>query len=165
VCASIVIGGHIQQLKFANAVLLSLRWKENMQWTTERGQRINLKLTKHSIHRSNRQDNILAKLKKLFPYDIFYEEVRIPETRLSIDILSPSLRVAVEVDSELHEKYNKHYHKDYHSFLRVYKNDTLKNKLCAINGLKLIRLDRDEYSNDQLASLILIKEQKHEHTV
>ena len=83
-------------------------------------------------------------LKELYPHSLIYEEVKIPGSKLRIDLYLPVENLAVEVQGEQHEEYNEHFHKNKMGFLLSKKRDLDKKKWCELNNITLVRL----YKND-----------------
>jgi len=129
-----------------------------MKWITDQGRIIPLSLKNKELHRSKRQDGIKAQIEKIFPFCKIYEEVNIPLTNLYIDILIPSLKTVVEVDSRLHDEFIPHFHKSEYKFRNFKRNDKIKNRLCEQNGLRVVRLSKNKYSDEELLNLILGEE-------
>lgn len=60
--------------------------------------------------------------------------------------------IAFEVDGEQHYNFNKSWHKDRPTFYKQIERDKIKNKLCAKNGILLIRIP---YFIDDVKSYII----------
>lgn len=73
----------------------------------------------------------------------WYEEYRIPRTKLRVDFLCPDLEIAIEFQGQQHDKYNKFMHGTKLGFLGSLKRDMKKFDLLERNGIKLIEI-RDE---------------------
>ena len=56
--------------------------------------------------------------------------------------------LAVEYDGEQHYKFIKWMHKDFKNFLKSKERDAKKNKLLEDNGIKLIRIKKEELKED-----------------
>lgn len=72
--------------------------------------------------------------------DIVCEEFRIPATRMSIDILNVTKRMAVEVQGAQHSQYNEFMSGSRAGYLSQLKRDESKRKWCDINQLILIEI-------------------------
>jgi len=126
-----------------------------MKWITEEKRCVPLTLKKKEIHRSKRQDGFKKRIEQLFPSFVVYEEVNIPFTSLYIDLFISSLQVAIEVDSRLHDEFVPHFHKHEHVFKKAQANDKEKDRLCKTNNIKVVRLKKEKYSDQELIELII----------
>jgi hypothetical protein len=86
-------------------------------------------------------------LQEIFPYDRIYEEIVIPGIKtdlnnksLRADFYIHSHRLMVEVHGEQHYFFNKFFHTNKLEFFRAKKLDSLKNRWCKLNNIKLIIL-------------------------
>lgn len=82
-------------------------------------------------------------LKELFPFDNIYEEVILPGSgnsrNLIADFVIPAKKIVVEVQGEQH--YQKtFFHKTKLEFQQAQLRDTAKARWCQLNGLTLITL-------------------------
>lgn len=64
---------------------------------------------------------------------IWFEEYRVPGTRLKIDFLCPNLKLAIEFDGKQHRTYNSFFHKNRSGFLASIKRDVKKEKFLQEN--------------------------------
>lgn len=90
-------------------------------------------------------------LKKAFPFDLIYEEVLLPGTKvlgrtknLYADFLIPTRHIMIEVQGEQHYKYTGFFHRTLVDFGRSKQRDDDKAKWCDINGFRLLELKYDE---------------------
>ena len=75
---------------------------------------------------------------------IWYSEYRVPGTRLKIDYLCPSLKIAIEVQGRQHENYVEFFHKSRTGYLAHIKRDVKKEKFLESNDYTLILIyDKD----------------------
>ena len=126
-----------------------------MKWITDTGEKTNLKFDDRTLHKSIWQDGIKAQIKKLFPLYNLYEEVSVPHTGLFFDLVIPNLNLVIEMDSGLHDKFNKHFHESYHNFIHSQSNDKKKDRICALNNVRLVRLKNATYDDDELKQIVL----------
>ena len=72
---------------------------------------------------------------------IVYEEFPVYGTRLKVDLLNATTKIAVEVNGEQHVKYNPFFHgKSRANFLKSIKRDIDKRKWLEKNGFILIEI-------------------------
>ena len=90
-------------------------------------------------------------LKRVFPYDIIYEEVAIPGIKTDInsrplfaDFYIHAPRLMIEVQGEQHYKFIQFFHTNKLQFFRAAKLDRLKHQWCELNGIDLIALPYNE---------------------
>lgn len=86
-------------------------------------------------------------LSELFPFDNFYEEVILPGSgnsrNLIADFVIPAKKIVIEVQGEQH--YQKtFFHKTKLEFQQAKLRDTAKSRWCELNGLTLITLPYTE---------------------
>lgn len=90
-------------------------------------------------------------LEKIFPYDLIYEEVLLPGSKirgsnrdLYADFFIPTRRLLVEVQGEQHYKFNTFFHKHTINYINSTKKDNNKEQWCSINNIKYLALKYDE---------------------
>ncbi len=82
-------------------------------------------------------------LKKYLSHHAWYEEYRIPRTRLKVDFLSSSLMIAIEFHGKQHDEFVPFMHGSKLGYFNHMKRDFKKMELLEKNGIKLIEI-RDE---------------------
>lgn len=76
---------------------------------------------------------------------VVYEEFPVYGTRMKVDILNATLKVAVEVNGPQHSSFNKFFHNNSRAkYLRSIKRDWEKAKWLEKNGYKLIELEESD---------------------
>jgi len=108
------------------------------------GREYTLKLKNNTSKRSSLHQTALGILTKLYGMERFYNEVRIPGTRLFMDIFSPTLMLCTEVHGAQHFTFNSHFHKTKADFYRSKKRDQDKINWCEENKIDYISLRFDE---------------------
>lgn len=97
--------------------------------------------------RSNFQFDVKKFLKKYWQEDVVFEEVRVVGTRLSLDFLNASKKIAIEVQGHQHFSYVKFFHGDRINYLNQIKRDYKKIEFCELNKIKLVEI----YPKDDLS--------------
>ena len=82
----------------------------------------------------------LSLLKDLFPTQIILEEVKIPGSRLRIDIYLPLQKLAIEIQGSQHYKFNTFFHRNKLSYFQACGRDRTKKKWCSDHEIVLIDL-------------------------
>ncbi len=78
-------------------------------------------------------------------YTGVYEEFPVFGTKLKVDFICISLKIAVEVHGPQHENYNKFFHNGSRlNFLNSIKRDVKKMKWLELNGFRLVEIYFDE---------------------
>lgn len=83
----------------------------------------------------------------LFPYwrgHVCTEETRIPGTRMRLDLLNWTRRIAVEVSPQSSHSFNKFFHRDRARFSAAVGRDLSKAKWCLANGFTFVELTDDD---------------------
>lgn len=117
-----------------------------MDIITLKGRLINWHLTstkypiKKEGSRSKFQHETYLEIKKLYVYDMIFEEVKMPESRLFFDFVIPSIKLVVECQGKQHEEFNTHFHKYREDFIRQQNRDQMKRNFCQINNLTLVEV-------------------------
>ena len=84
-------------------------------------------------------------LKKYWENHIVYEEFPVYGTRLKVDILNASNRIAIEVQGKQHEQFNKHFHNNSRlKYLQSIKRDVKKSQWLEKNDFILVEIMQDE---------------------
>lgn len=84
-------------------------------------------------------------LKTYWKNHIVYEEFPVFGSRLKVDIVNATLRIAVEVHGNQHTSYNKFFHGESRlNYLKSIKRDVAKEKWLSINKFQLLEIYEDE---------------------
>lgn len=95
--------------------------------------------------RSKVQFNTKQFLKNYWKNHIVYEEFPVFGSRLKVDIVNATLRIAVEVHGKQHSAFNKFFHNDSRlNYLKSIKRDVAKEKWLSANNFQLIEIYEDE---------------------
>jgi hypothetical protein len=95
--------------------------------------------------RSKVQFNTKQFLKKYWKNHIVYEEFPVFGSRLKVDIVNATLRIAVEVHGKQHSAYNKFFHGDSRlNYLKSIKRDVAKEKWLSLNKFQLVEIYENE---------------------
>ena len=94
--------------------------------------------------RSKLQFNVKQFLKPFWQYQIVYEEFPVYGTRLKVDILNATKKIAVEVNGSQHTSFNKFFHKTRVNFLRSLQRDHKKLEWLKVNDFELIEIEEKE---------------------
>lgn len=114
------------------------------------GQLQNKKVTKYLINwskpsRSNLQFRVKNFFKIYWENQIVYEEFPVFGSKMKIDILNATKKIAVEVQGPQHFAFNKFFHKDSRSnYLGSIKRDLQKAQWLEKNGFSLLELEGDD---------------------
>lgn len=79
-------------------------------------------------------------IKRLFPTDLLYEEVFLPNSQMRLDFYVPGRDLAVEVQGKQHDEYTPHFHGPPANYINALKRDRKKKEFCEMNGIDLIYL-------------------------
>lgn len=94
---------------------------------------------------SKPQFHVKQFLKKYWFYDMVYEECYIVGTKLRLDFLNYSRKIAIEVSPEQHFKFSPFFHNNSRAeFFRSIQRDGKKRKWCEINNIILVEILQDE---------------------
>ena len=84
-------------------------------------------------------------LEPFWKAQVVFEEFPVYGTRLKVDILNATIKVAVEVQGKQHSSFNKFFHANSRSkYLESIKRDVLKAEWLELNNYKLIEVEEDE---------------------
>ena len=84
-------------------------------------------------------------LKPYWQNQIVYEEFPVYGTRMRVDILNATKKIAIEVNGSQHSKFNKFFHKGSRlKYLESIKRDVAKANWLESNNFKLIEIEEDE---------------------
>jgi hypothetical protein len=120
-------------------------------------------LGKKVVYREERCRSILTHIfKKPFPTKR-PRFLRNPNTgrNLELDCYSEPLKLGVEIQSLLHQKYIPYYHKTFANYLKYKERDALKKQMCIRSGVTLICIPPpEELPNCELEKYIMMRLQK-----
>jgi hypothetical protein len=97
--------------------------------------------------RSKVQKQVKKFLKDYWSKCIVYEEFPVYGSRMSVDILNATKKIAVEVQGRQHDEYNKFFHKNKMNFLYSMERDFNKKKWLEENGFELVEILELEAAN------------------
>lgn len=98
-----------------------------------------------SKSRSKIQFQVKSFLKEYWESHVVYEEFPVYGTRMKVDILNATKRMAVEVNGKQHSTYNKFFHNNSRlNFLKSIKRDYAKSSWLESNDFKLIEIEEHE---------------------
>ena len=98
--------------------------------------------------RSKLQKRVKDFLKPHWVAHVVYEEFPVYGTRLKVDILNATIKVAVEVNGPQHSSFNKFFHGNSRAkYLASIKRDWQKANWLEKNGYKLIELEESDMKN------------------
>lgn len=97
--------------------------------------------------RSKVQFNTKQFLKNYWKNHVVYEEFPVYGSRLKVDILNATLKIAIEVQGKQHSAYNKFFHGESRlNYLKSIKRDVAKEKWLEINKFFLVEIYEHEVS-------------------
>lgn len=108
--------------------------------------------------RSKIQFKVKQFLKKYWENHIVYEEFPVYGTRLSVDIVNATRKIAVEVNGPQHSAFNPFFHKTRQAYLASIKRDVQKSKWLEKNNFTLIEIE--SYEVDKLNKAFVRKKFK-----
>ena len=113
------------------------------------GRLVNKNVSKYLIDwnkksRSKIQFKIKQFLKEYWRNHIVYEEFPVYGTRLKVDLLNATKKIAVEVNGSQHTSFNKFFHKTRINYLRSLKRDHKKLEWLRVNDFELIEIEEKE---------------------
>ena len=113
------------------------------------GRLVNKNVNKYLIDwdkksRSKIQFKVKQFLKEYWGNHIVYEEFPVYGTRLKVDILNATKKMAVEVNGSQHTSFNKFFHKTRINYLRSLKRDHRKLEWLKVNDFELIEIEEKE---------------------
>lgn len=114
-----------------------------MKWKTLNGREKYKNISDRKIDwekksRSNIQFEVKQFLKKFWYYDLVYEEMPVVGTKMSLDIVNITKKVAIEVHGKQHGKFVPFFHGNRNSYRRQIERDGQKEEWCILNGLKYV---------------------------
>lgn len=121
-----------------------------MRWILPNDKKIWRNIEKYRVNWDSKERSIVQfKVKQFFKKywsnQIIYSEMPIPQTRLKVDLINFSQKIAIETSGEFHFSYNSHFHSHSRSkFLQSITNDSKKRQLLELNNFKLIEIHEKE---------------------
>ena len=95
--------------------------------------------------RSNIQFKTKQFLKKHWSNQIVYEEFPVYGTRIKLDILNATKKIAIEVQARQHTSFNKFFHGNSRlKYLESIKRDFQKREWLKKNGFQVVEIEEDE---------------------
>ncbi len=88
--------------------------------------------------RSKIQFTVKQFLKKYWTYDLVFEEMPVLGTKMTLDIVNYSQKIAIEVHGRQHVQFVKHFHGNKNNFRRQLNRDSLKQDWCELNSFKYV---------------------------
>jgi len=130
-----------------------------MRFKTTAGKSIDIKTTKYFI---SWDDDSLSKfqfkvkqfLKPFWKSHLCFEEFPVAGTRMRVDLINLSKKIAVECNGFQHEDPKAFYHKNHSSFLGQLARDLKKERFCVLNNIQFVEI----YENDMPLSKAFFKE-------
>jgi hypothetical protein len=86
------------------------------------------------------QFNVKQFFKKYWKDDVVGEEVLLPQTRLRVDLMNFSRKIAVEVNGLFHVEYTTYFQNSVEDFEKQVYRDVLKEHLLEKNGFEVIEI-------------------------
>lgn len=91
--------------------------------------------------RSKFQDGVKFALRPFWKKEIVYEEFPVIGTKMTLDLVNMSRKIAVEIQGEQHQAYNKFYHNGNESnWISQLERDMKKKEWCKLNRLRVIEI-------------------------
>lgn len=114
-----------------------------MKWKTLNGREKYKNISDRKIDwekksRSNIQFNVKQFLKKFWYYDLVYEEMPVVGTKMSLDIVNVTKKIAIEVHGKQHGEFVPFFHGNRNAYRRQIDRDGQKEEWCILNGLKYV---------------------------
>ena len=95
--------------------------------------------------RSKIQFKVKTFLRQYWENHIVYEEFPVYGTRLKVDLLNASNKIAIEVQGKQHEQFNKHFHSNSRlKYLQSIKRDVKKSQWLEKNEFTVVEIMQDE---------------------
>ena len=106
--------------------------------------------------RSKIQFKVKQFLKNYWENHVVYEEFPVYGTRMKVDILNATKKIAVEVNGRQHSNFNSFFHNNSRAkYLASIKRDVEKREWLEKNGFTLIEIE--EHEIDQLSEEFIVK--------
>ena len=101
--------------------------------------------------RSKFQLEVKQFFKEYWKYQICYEEFPVYGTRMKVDIVNATKKIAVEVNGDQHSSYNKFFHGGHkNNYLEQLKRDQIKAEFCEVNDIILVEIYDSDIINKSL---------------
>lgn len=98
--------------------------------------------------RSKIQFKVKQFLKEFWQSNIVYEEFPVYGSRLKVDIVNMTKRIAVEVNGAQHDSFNKFFHSNSRlKYLDSIKRDVIKAEWLEKNNFRLLEINEDEIAS------------------
>jgi len=94
--------------------------------------------------RSKIQFKVKQFLKEYWENHIVYEEFPVYGTKLKVDILNATKKIAIEVNGRQHTSFNKFFHKTRINYLHSLKRDHKKLEWLRVNDFELVEIEEKE---------------------
>ena len=95
--------------------------------------------------KSNIQFKTKQFLKPYWQNHIVYEEFPVYGTRLKVDFINATKKIAIEVNGTQHSKFNKFFHGNSRAkYLESIKRDVKKKEWLELNNFKIIEIEQNE---------------------
>lgn len=116
-----------------------------MKWITQKGNIRHLNPKKYAISWDGPsislfQFNVKQYFKEAWEDDIVGEEVTLPYTRLRVDILNFTRKIAVECNGKFHAEHTSYFQKTKEDFYWQVTKDVQKEMLLELNGFRVIEI-------------------------
>ncbi len=121
-----------------------------MRWKLPSGRMVFKNDAKYKIDfdkksKSNGQFAVKQFLKEFCTNHILFEEYTLPSTRLRVDFIDATRKLAIEFDGPQHSEYNKFFHNNSRlNFLQSIKNDMQKREFLENNGYLVIQVFKED---------------------
>jgi len=89
---------------------------------------------------SDFQFNVKQFLKPFWNQHLCFEEFPVAGTRMRVDIINFSKRIAVECNGFQHEDPKAFFHANYESYRKQLERDVKKERFCVLNGIKFVEI-------------------------
>ena len=94
--------------------------------------------------RSQIQFKVKQFLKPYWENQIVYEEFPVYGSKMKVDILNATKKIAIEVQGKQHTEFNKFFHKTRGNYLESIKRDYQKREWLKQNKFKLVEIEEEE---------------------
>ncbi len=120
-----------------------------MKWLNHKGKEFTFFDKKYLINWSKKapskgSQEVKEFLATNYKFWAWYEEYRLPQTRLRVDFLTTTVKLAIEFHGRQHEDYIPFLHGSRSGFLSHIKRDVKKEEILSKNGFKLIEIYEDD---------------------
>ena len=95
--------------------------------------------------RSKFQLSVKQWLKPYWQWDICLEELLVPGSRMTCDLVNLTKRIIVEVSGEQHQNFNPHFHNNCrHQWVGQIRRDAAKEEWAVQNGFQFVEIFPDD---------------------